>query len=350
MKVRLLSEGLQRNGLKVTRKELEDVVRNFKHPVPITIGHPKSDMAPAIGFIEKVELRDGTLYGEYSLSPLGQILLSSNNYRNISAGLRRKPDGTWYLHHVALLGAVPPAAESAEPLKIVNLSSSGEEEEYVFEAEFADRKYVSYAKTDYPVCLDCEWDKEAAMRRLVEKGGWELLSRCSGAVEVNEDGELPEAYTRYKFPFCDVVNGEVKIIARAVSSGLAFLSGAMGAKVDPELARVVRPVFEKLKERVDKAREEVKEMKDLERLQKALKKEKLTRLEKEAKAKFSDEIVREILEFADSLPLEFSDEQETLIDRLVRIVEKLPKPVADGKREFSDREEEVSFSDAVKAF
>ena len=357
MKVKLLSEGLQRNGIRIDRKVLEDVVKNFKQPVPITLGHPKSDTVPAVGFFEKVELRNDGLYGEYSLSPIGQILLSSNNYRNISAGLRKKPDGSWYLHHVALLGAMPPGAEDAEPLKVVNLSDE-EGEDHFFDIELADTtNYVSYARTDYPVCLDCEWDKESAMKRLVEKGGWELLSKCVGAVEVEEDGKLPSAYSKYRFPFCDVVNGEVKIISKAVNSGLAFLSGAMGAEVDPELAKVVRPVFEKLKERVDKAKEEVKEMKGLEKLQKqvevlssALKSEKLKRLEESARAKFSDEVVKKILEFADSLPVEFSQE-ETLIDKLTDIVDAIPKPVSEGKKEFSDRkEEEVNFSDAVKAF
>jgi len=32
------------------------------------------------------------------------------------------------------------------------------------------------------------------------------------------------------------------------------LNGARGVKVDPELERVVRPVFEKLKEKVEKAK------------------------------------------------------------------------------------------------
>jgi len=359
MKVRLLSEGLQRNGIKISRKELEEVVKNFKQPVPITIGHPRSDAVPAVGFFEKVELKDDGLYGEYKLSPLGQILLSSNNYRNVSAGLRRKPDGTWYLHHVALLGAVPPGAEDAEPLKVVNLSNEGEEE-LSFDIELAnDTKYVSYAKTDYPVCLDCEWDKDSAMKRIVEKGGWKLLSRCVGAVEIEEDGRLPEAFSRYKFPFCDIKDGEVVIVAKAVSSGLAFLSGAMGTQVDPELARVVRPVFEKLKDRVEKAKEEVKEMKDLEKLQKqvevlssTLKGEKIKRLEESAKAKFSDELVKEIVEFADSLPVEFSNpEEETLIDRLIKIVDKLPKPVPEGRKEFSDKEtEDYKPEEALKAF
>jgi len=244
-KVVLLKEGMQRNGLKITKRELEEVVRNFKQPVPITLGHPRDDRAPAVGFFEKIELKGDTLIGEYSLSPLGDILLSSNNYRNLSAGLRRKPsDGSWFLHHVALLGAMPPGAEDVEPLKVVNLSDSGE---------------VVY--------------------------------------------------------------------------------------------------FESELEHTQPRKEEVKDM-SLEKLQKqveflssTLKKEKLTRLEESAKAKFSDEVVKDLLEFASKLPVEFSDSEKTLIDELIKIVDKLPKPVGEGKKDFSDREgQELNFADSVKAF
>lgn len=362
MKVKLLSTGLQRNGLKIDRKILEEVIRNFKQPVPITLGHPRSDTVPAVGFFEKVELKDDSLYGKYSLSPLGQILLSSNNYRNISVGLRKKPDGSWYLHHVALLGAIPPGAEDAEPLRVVNLSNE-EGEDFHFDIELAnDKKYVSYAKTDYPVCLECEWDKESAMKRIVERYGWEKLSQCVGAVEIEEDGKLPESYSKYRFPFCDVVDGEVRIIAKAVSSGLAFLSGAMGADVDPRLAQVVKPVFERLRQKIEKEKSKNmsnpqggdKAMKELQEklsaLEKRLAKEKVERLRDIAQKKFSDEVVKEIVDFASSLPMDFSQE-ETYIDRLIRLVEKMPAPVSEGRKEFSLSEgKELNFSDAVKAF
>ncbi len=240
----LLKSGMQRNGLEVDKKILEEVVKNFKQPVPIVLGHVTSDKAPAVGFFEKVELKDDALIGEYSLSPIGQILLASNNYRNISAGLRRKPsDGSWYLHHVALLGAMPPGSEDAEPLRIVSFS--------------------------------------------------------------DEKGEL----------------------------------------VHFESSLEVQKPKEEVKDMSDKAKKEA------EALKKALKKEKLSRLEENAKAKFSEELVKEILQFADSLPLDFSDEGDTLLDSFIKIVSKLPKPVKEGKKEFSDKgEESIDLSGALKAF
>lgn len=360
MWVRLISDGIQRNGLKITKKELKDVVKNFKHPVPLTIGHVLSDKAPAVGFIEQLDLRQDGLYGKYNLSPIGKILVASNSYKNLSVSLRRKPDGSWYLHHVALLGAAPPAGEDAEPIKIVEFSSSQEEESIDVEAAFADTpKYKSFSKTDYPICFECEWNKEAAMKKIVEKGGWKLLSECVGAVEIDEEGKLPESFSRYKFPYCDVVNGEVKIIAKAVSSALAYLNGARGAQIEPELEKVVRPVFERLMQRIQQEKQK-KEMSkggiDMEEVQKRLKalekrlaEEKLNRLREIARKKFSEDVVKEIAEFASSLPMDFSQE-ETHIDKLIKILEKIPAPVQEGKMELSDSENDFDFSETVKAF
>ena len=360
--IKLISEGVQRNGLKITRKELEDAVKNFNHPVPITIGHVKDDRAEAVGFVEKLELKNDGLYGKVNLSPVGKWLVANNFYKNISPSFWRKPDGSWYLHHVALLGAIPPAGENAQPLK-VDFSNSEGEEVFTTDLEFSINPYKSFAKTDYPVCLDCEWNAEEAKKRIMEKYGWEKLAQCVGAVEIEEDGKLPESFSKYKFPYCDVVDGEVKIIAKAVSSGLAYLNGAMGVKVEPALEKVVRPVFEKLKQKIEqeKQRQEKKEMsnqggvvmeelqKKLKALEKRLAKEKLERLEEVAQKKFSDEVVKEILEFANTLPMDFSQE-ETYVDKLIKILEKIPAPVKEGKMEFSNPDDDSDFSDTVKAF
>jgi len=361
MGVKLLCVGKQKNGIEVTEELLKQVVKNFSNPVPITLGHPKSDSVPAVGFFEKVELKDGCLYGEYKLSPIGEILLSSQAYRNISVGIRKHPERGYYLHHVALLGGIPPAGWDAEPLKVVRLSDEGDPLEINgLGLEFSEPKEVikTFAKTDWDVCLNCEWDKNEAIKRILDKGGWELLSKCVGAVIFKEgEKELPEDVSRYKFPFCDVKDGKVVIVAKAVSAGLAYLNGAMGAEVSPELKKVVEPVFQKLKERI----EEVKNMseqlkKQLEVLEAKLKAEKIARIKAEAEKKFSENLVKELIEFANSLPVEldFSDPQrETLLDKLTKLIEKIPAPVREGEKtqdlkEFSD--EGFDLNQALKAF
>jgi len=135
-----------------------------------------------------------------------------------------------------------------------------------------------------------------------------------------------------------------------------------GVKVEPALEKVVRPVFEKLKQKIDqeKQKQEKKNFsnggvvmeelqKKLKALEKRLAKEKLERLEKVAQKKFSDEVVKEILEFANTLPMDFSQE-ETYVDKLIKILEKIPAPVKEGKMEFSNPDDDSDFSDTVKAF
>lgn len=361
MGVKLLCVGKQKNGIEVTEELIKQIVKNFSNPIPITLGHPKRDSVPAVGFFEKVELKDSCLYGEYKLSPIGEILLSSQTYRNVSVGIRKHPERGYYLHHVALLGAVPPAGWDAEPLKVVKLSDEGEPLE-IDGLEFSEPKEVikTFAKTDWDVCLDCEWDKNEAIKRILDKGGWELLSKCVGAVIFKEgEKELPQAVSRYKFPFCDIKDGKVVIVAKAVQSGLAFLNGAMGAEVPPELKKVVEPVFQKLKERI----EEVKNMseqlkKQLEVLEAKLKAEKIARIKAEAEKKFSESLVKELVQFANSLPVEldFSDPQkETLLDKLAKLIEKIPAPVREGektqdRKDFSDEGESFDLNQVLKAF
>ncbi len=84
-------------------------------------------------------------------------------------------------------------------------------------------------------------------------------------------------------------------------------------------------------------------------LEEKLAKEKLERLQEVAQKKFSNEVVKDILEFANTLPMDFSQE-ETYIDKLIKILEKIPAPVSEGRMEFSNSDEESDFSDAVKAF
>ena len=128
-----------------------------------------------------------------------------------------------------------------------------------------DTYYVSRAKTDWPIApSDTPWDPEAAKDRILQKGGWELLAQCVAVIEFKRGEKgLPEAKSRYSFPFCDVVNGKVMIIPKAVSSGIGYLNGARGVKIDPAKAKVARPVLEKIHARIEREKEKEKMGKSL---------------------------------------------------------------------------------------
>ena len=326
------------NGEVLTKEILKEVVENFHGEVPIVLGHTYADFMPAFGWVKRVWLDGDVLMGEVELSDILKEAWDAGLYRKWSVGLRPSDKG-YYLHHLAFWGAVPPKIKD---LKVVNFSDAKDVKTF----EFEDKKvYKSFAKTDYSVCLDCEWDAESAKKRIVEKYGWKKLSECVGAVET-EDGKLPESYSKYKFPYCDVVNGEIKIIAKAVSSALAYLNGARGVKIEPSLERVVRPVFERLKERVERAKKEVemsdkiKELEEkLKEYQKALKEKELAELKEVVEGKLPKDKTDMLLEFAEKLntPIELSDgKKKSPIEILKEIFQAIPEPILDKELDMGD--------------
>jgi hypothetical protein len=104
----------------ITEADLNETVNQYKaerHEAPVVIGHP-SDNAPAYGWVSNLSVRNGELYAD-----IGQVeqhfadAVRSGRYKKISASfyhpqspVNPKP-GVWYLRHVGVLGAVPPAVK-----------------------------------------------------------------------------------------------------------------------------------------------------------------------------------------------------------------------------------------------
>ena len=398
MKLLLARAELADNGKRLTPEIIQEVVETFSEvkEAPVTVGHTYADYMPAFGWVKSVWANEDftLLFGEVELLPPLKDFFEEGYYKKWSVGIRKRPrDGKRYLHHLAFLGAVPPAIKG---LQIIKMAEGEEAEIY----EFAEKvRFVSRAKTDWPVAeKDTEWDADKAKKRLVERGGYKLLSQCCGAVELHEgESGLPEALSRYHFPFCDVIDGQVKLVPKAVSSGLAYLHGARGVSVRKELAQVVQPVLEKLKKHIEKevemgdlealkkenetlkakieelekklseAESERKEFADLkgelERLKtefaeakKQLKNERIQRLREAAEGKLPKEALDRLIAFAESLPeepLEFAEgekkEKKDPLEWLAEIFSALPKPVAEGALQMGDMKQEEDFDPAKMA-
>ena len=335
------------NGQVLTKEHLQQIVKNFKDEVPITLGHQKADYMPAFGWIKKVKLsEDGeVLYGDTELSDVLKEAYDFGLYKKWSIGLRKNDKGEWYLHHVAFLGAVPPRIKG---LKILEMSEIDDLETFEFAQE---PKWKSFAKTTYPIAPpDTPWDPDKAKKRIVEKYGWAKLKTCVGAVDVSEE-DTPEAFSKYKFPFCDVIDGEIKIVPKAVSSGIGYLNGARGVKVDEALARVVRPVFEKLHKKIQKA----KEKKEFSEGGWEMTFEELKAKYEELKKKFEE--VKEKAEFADELKAELEKYRKAVIEQkkesLKKAMEgKVPadkiKLVLEFTDKLEDSDKKFEFSDDKK--
>lgn len=135
MKIQLAKVGKANNGLSLTLSELQEAVKNFKDTRPISIDHIKTGKEPKYGEVKWVELNKDVLEGEIGLLPEVQPLFEKGLYNKWSSGFKRGDNGM-YLHHLALLGAQPPAIEG---LQVVNFSEDCKcdvEIEYNFKDEY----------------------------------------------------------------------------------------------------------------------------------------------------------------------------------------------------------------------
>lgn len=134
--IALACEGIKRNDIELTKEIIRQVVETFptlNYKPPVVIGHIEDykDGDPAYGRvtdIKAIQKNDGKicLFGELKLSPYAQELLKTEKYDGFSVGIYQDPEtGKYYLHHVAILGAYPPADQYANTKieDIVNLSS-----------------------------------------------------------------------------------------------------------------------------------------------------------------------------------------------------------------------------------
>ncbi len=149
-KLEIVTEGIQRNGKPVDRSVLESVVRNYNPDVrpPVTQGHPEkgADQLKALGRIAVMGVGENAegkavLLCEQHYTPELEQLEDDGYLEGQSVGIYPLPgkDGEYYLHHVAQLGQLPPAAD-IKTKEVVQLSNEGHEHAiYVF-ADVGGRK------------------------------------------------------------------------------------------------------------------------------------------------------------------------------------------------------------------
>jgi hypothetical protein len=132
------------NGASITLQNLQDVV---------SLGHQmtRQDWWPSWGNVEALELikdpngTDGKLVGDVSLHPVVAKAVDDGFYPSWSVSIpERETDGKRYLHHLALLGAVPPAIRDLKIIATVRPDNAIDAKE----AAFADQAFYSFA--DFP--------------------------------------------------------------------------------------------------------------------------------------------------------------------------------------------------------
>lgn len=107
-----------------TAGDLDAIARRYdpqKRDAPLTFGHPRTDKAPAFGWVNKLKSEGGRLLAQFAQVPDAvRELVAKGHYRHVSMSLM--PDRVT-LRHVALLGAAQPAIDG---LKAVEFSQGAD--------------------------------------------------------------------------------------------------------------------------------------------------------------------------------------------------------------------------------
>lgn len=120
------------DGNSITKQDLKEVVETFDGRVPISLGHymtKRDDWWPSWGNVDSIMMtedpngEDATLIGDISIREELAEALKSGYYPGWSVSIpSRASDGKRYLHHLAFLGAMPPAIRD---LKILGDGTDG---------------------------------------------------------------------------------------------------------------------------------------------------------------------------------------------------------------------------------
>lgn len=124
-----------------------------KHEAPLVIGHPGDD-APAYGWVKDLQVTDdGHVEADFGqVEPTAEQAVRDGRYKKVSASWyspdhpRNPTPGQWYLRHVGLLGAQPPAVQG---LPAVQFASDDED----VTVEFAESEYLGAAAALIPSFL-----------------------------------------------------------------------------------------------------------------------------------------------------------------------------------------------------
>jgi hypothetical protein len=209
MKIELAKTGTW-SGKKLTKSMLSDAAGNFADPVPVIVGHESafwSDAAPAVGWIEGVEMKGNTLIGDVKLNADGQKLWDGKSFRTWSVGLAKTDDASpWELAHLALLGATNPAVKG---LRVLEFSEGMPKHRMTFvnfseseETEMDPKEIETKLKAEFDSRMDAEKaefariqaEKDAEIAALKEKAA--KAERAEFAAKVNAtfaaaEGKVP---------------------------------------------------------------------------------------------------------------------------------------------------------------
>lgn len=196
------------DGAQITLANLQDIEETFDGKCPVSLGHymVKQDWWPSWGNVETIDLVvdengvDAVLYGDVSLTPVLAEAIDSGFYTGWSVSIPpRAADNKRYLHHLAMLGSVPPkirdlkvvATSTAKPENAIDVTT-GEGMDFSDQAFYL---FSDFAKpTDFSDPADDQLQKREARARALYKDGVKakMISRVGSRWPAGKQDALNE--------------------------------------------------------------------------------------------------------------------------------------------------------------
>ena len=107
------------DGSEITKQDIAEMAETFAGKRPVIIGHDVTDRAPKFGDVLDCwpSTDGGAIIGPVIFSEIGDKLYEGGYYNGWSISMpRRSSDNKRVLHHLAILGAVPPKIPGLEEL------------------------------------------------------------------------------------------------------------------------------------------------------------------------------------------------------------------------------------------
>jgi len=133
------------DGSEITKRDIAELAETIAGKRPVVIGHDVTDRAPKFGdVLDCWPSTDGNaLIGPVMFTEAGNKLYEGNYYDGWSISMpRREADGKRVLHHLAILGAVPPKIPGLEELAqvAVNFGEAAAKDRYQFSGAIPEKE------------------------------------------------------------------------------------------------------------------------------------------------------------------------------------------------------------------
>jgi len=307
--IRILPKGtFKRDGrtIKLDDAFLLAIKQNFDNAalgrdVPVNFEHQYTALGAA-GWVRALEVRDDGLYALIEWTDIGKEAIEKQRFKYVSVELGGAVDPKtgkvlgedvltgialtnrpFFKGLTALAAADPDWTANDDPLQIPILEDRGHE----WDADASEQRWRRWVSERDP----SEWGSEE----------WRKYRRRFLAY----DRANPDLFGSYKLPVVDIVNGQPRVIFRAVVQVLAILAGARGGVDLPsDVKERVRSIAERLRNKFEGG-ESMSEEKQIAHEQMTLDPAKVVALEQEVQRLKAEQRKRQ---FADELSsLRFSE-------------------------------------------